>query len=210
MSLLRKRLSEIAALICLSRLCCAVTTVTACRFLRSRRNQEHVCAYSNRWRHSARCGALSEHRLPCQPPGDEEDRRKARDRNAMADAGESCSDRGRGCRGGAASPPSSPAACQRMMPARPAMSVQASACFPLLTWSHTRRSSAALATRSSAEVPKNAWCEVLSKAMGRDPLSRNHLPYSSWRRHQTPVSFRPFAARSSHWYVPQRPSTPRA
>src|SRR6266478_6038024 len=29
----------------------------------------------------------------------------------------------------------------------------------------------------------------------------HHLPsYSSWRRHQTPVSLRPLGARSSHWY----------
>jgi len=36
------------------------------------------------------------------------------------------------------------------------------------------------------------------------------LSYSSWRRHQTPVSLRPLGARSSHWYMPQRPSNPRA
>jgi hypothetical protein len=36
------------------------------------------------------------------------------------------------------------------------------------------------------------------------------LLYSSWRRHQTPVSLRPVGARSSHWYMPQRPSSPRA
>ena len=35
-------------------------------------------------------------------------------------------------------------------------------------------------------------------------------PYSSWRRNQTPVSLRPLGARSSHWYMPQRPSSPRA
>ena len=35
------------------------------------------------------------------------------------------------------------------------------------------------------------------------------LLYSSWRRHQRPVSLRPLGARSSHWYMPQRPSTPR-
>src|SRR2546425_10037209 len=33
--------------------------------------------------------------------------------------------------------------------------------------------SAALAAKSSAEVPKNACCEVRSKVMGRDLLSRN-------------------------------------
>jgi hypothetical protein len=36
------------------------------------------------------------------------------------------------------------------------------------------------------------------------------LSYSSWRRHQMPVSLRPLGARSSHWYMPQRASTPRA
>jgi hypothetical protein len=36
--LLRKRLCEISALICLSRLCFAVGTVTACQFLLSSRN----------------------------------------------------------------------------------------------------------------------------------------------------------------------------
>jgi hypothetical protein len=36
------------------------------------------------------------------------------------------------------------------------------------------------------------------------------LSYSSWRRHQMPGSLRPFGARSSHWYMPQRPSSPRA
>ena len=46
----------------------------------------------------------------------------------------------------------------------------------------------------------------------RRGLARQHqtLSYSSWRRHQMPVSFRPLGARSSHWYMPQRPSSPRA
>jgi hypothetical protein len=45
------------------------------------------------------------------------------------------------------------------------------------------------------------------------------LSYSSWRRYQTAarrspiartiVSLRPRGARSSHWYMPQRPSSPR-
>src|SRR5580692_9541591 len=79
--------------------------------------------------------------------------------------------------------------------------------------------SVALATKSSAEVPKNACCEVFSKVMGQYRLSRNwllityvahHLPYSSCRCHQRPFSLRPFGARSSHGYMPQRPSSPRA
>ena len=40
--------------------------------------------------------------------------------------------------------------------------------------------------------------------------TRHWLSYSSWRRHQKPVSLRPNGARSSHWYMPQRPSTPRS
>src|SRR5271166_4372407 len=42
------------------------------------------------------------------------------------------------------------------------------------------------------------------------PQLAQRLSYSSWRRHQTPVSLRPLGARSSHWYMPQRPSSPRA
>ena len=40
------------------------------------------------------------------------------------------------------------------------------------------------------------------------------LSYSSWRRYQLASgvrdSLRPRGARSSHWYMPQRPSSPRA
>jgi hypothetical protein len=36
------------------------------------------------------------------------------------------------------------------------------------------------------------------------------LSYSLWRRHHMPVSLRPSGARSSHWYMPHRPSSPRA
>src|ERR1700680_3428571 len=41
-------------------------------------------------------------------------------------------------------------------------------------------------------------------------LAHHVLAYSSWRRPQMPVSLRPLGARSSHWYMPQMPSTPRA
>jgi hypothetical protein len=43
--------------------------------------------------------------------------------------------------------------------------------------------------------------------------TRHSLSYSLWRRNQgiwSPVSSRPRGARSSHWYMPQRPSSPRA
>src|SRR6516162_1927649 len=41
-------------------------------------------------------------------------------------------------------------------------------------------------------------------------LRIQRLSYASWWRNQYPVSLRPFGARSSHWYMPQRPSNPRA
>ena len=51
------------------------------------------------------------------------------------------------------------------------------------------------------------------RAARRRPRTRpcaQPFSYSSWRRHHTPVSLRPLGARSSHWYIPQRPSSPRA
>src|SRR2546427_8342447 len=52
---------------------------------------------------------------------------------------------------------------------------------------------AALAAKSSAETPKKARSEVFSEAMRvRSPREiAQRLAYSSWRRHQTPVSLRP-------------------
>ena len=38
----------------------------------------------------------------------------------------------------------------------------------------------------------------------------HRLSYSSCRRHQKPFSLRPRGARSSHWYMPHKPSSPRA
>ena len=64
---------------------------------------------------------------------------------------------------------------------------------------------AALAAKSSAETPRKARSEAIVAWDLAQPWS-----YSSWRRHQTPVSLRPLGARSSHWYMPQRPSSPRA
>src|SRR6476661_7132645 len=63
--------------------------------------------------------------------------------------------------------------------------------------------SAALAAKSSAETAKKASCDARSEGMA---ISLQRLSYSSWRRHQRPVSLRPLGARSSHWYMPQRPS----
>jgi predicted dinucleotide-binding enzyme len=51
--------------------------------------------------------------------------------------------------------------------------------------------------------------ECASAAWQHEPAFCGSGPYSSWRRHQTPVSLRPRGARSSHWYMPQRPSSPR-
>src|SRR5262249_23721088 len=52
---------------------------------------------------------------------------------------------------------------------------------------HQTMVTVALAAKSSAETPKNARREARSEAMVdfAQPL------YSSWRRHQTPVSLRP-------------------
>ncbi len=90
---------------------------------------------------------------------------------------------------------------------------------------------AALAAKSSAETPKKGLLESVvmvvplpraammvlcpSRREKRQPRYDNRdvaqpLPYSSWRRHQTPDSLRPWGARSSHWYMPQTPSTPRS
>src|SRR5215208_693184 len=66
----------------------------------------------------------------------------------------------------------------------------------------------ALATKSSAETPRKACREARSKDMRRE--LDQALSYASWWRHQTPVSLRPLGARSSHWYMPQRLSRPRA
>jgi hypothetical protein len=49
-----------------------------------------------------------------------------------------------------------------------------------------------------------------SAAWQHDPALSESGSYSSWRRNQIPVSLRPRGARSSHWYMPQRPSSPRA
>ena len=69
---------------------------------------------------------------------------------------------------------------------------------------HQTTVTAALAAKNSAETPRKARWDDRSNVM------RHALAYSSWRRHQTPVSLRPFGARSSHWYMPQTPSTPRS
>ncbi len=44
----------------------------------------------------------------------------------------------------------------------------------------------------------------------QSPLGLSPVSYSSWRRSQGPLSLRPFGARSSHGYMLQTPSTPRA
>jgi hypothetical protein len=91
---------------------------------------------------------------------------------------------------------------------------------------HQTTVTTAPAAKSSAETPKKAHWEARSETMRREiscrpvappavaPTNSHDLaqrpPYSSWRRHQTPVSLRPLEARSSHWYMPQRPSSPRA
>jgi hypothetical protein len=50
---------------------------------------------------------------------------------------------------------------------------------------------------------------LLQFATACDRYRESHV-YSSCRRNHGPVSFRPFGARSSHWYIPQSASRPRA
>ena len=79
---------------------------------------------------------------------------------------------------------------------------------------------AALAAKRGTETPKKLGGNLVRKpCVVRSPVPQlrhdNHdfaqlLLYSSWRRHQRRVSLRPLGARSSHWYAPQRPSSPRA
>jgi len=60
---------------------------------------------------------------------------------------------------------------------------------------------AALATKHSAAMPISLrW-----PAPTAQPCA-----YSSCRFHQMPSSLRPLGARSSHWYMLHRPSSPRA
>jgi len=68
---------------------------------------------------------------------------------------------------------------------------------------HPMASKIAIAIKQSPATPPRP-----PTAADRDLAQR--VSYSSWRRHQIPVSLRPMGARSSHWYMPQRPSTPRA
>src|SRR3990172_6320819 len=61
----------------------------------------------------------------------------------------------------------------------------------------------ALAAKSSAETPKEARSEAMSRNLqSRSCANDTHdlaqrLSYSSWRRNQVPVSLRPLGARSS-------------
>src|ERR1700726_1294065 len=72
---------------------------------------------------------------------------------------------------------------------------------------------AALPAKSSAETPKKARWEARSEpCVVRSPVPScandthdlaHRLSYSSWRRHQRPVSLRPLGARSRPWDMPQ-------
>ena len=52
--------------------------------------------------------------------------------------------------------------------------------------------------------------DIAFVAVERGDMARQPWSYSSWRRHHGRASLRPLGARSSHWYMPQRPSSPRA
>jgi hypothetical protein len=71
------------------------------------------------------------------------------------------------------------------------------------------------------EVPSDGGDRaLLLDAVAQPSAPRHSRSYSSWRRYQTlarrspaptnRLSLRPRGARSSHWYMPQRPSSPRA
>src|SRR2546428_1375642 len=78
-----------------------------------------------------------------------------------------------------------------------------------------------VASRHDGVIQDDRHGSFLSRSFGRrkrssrgflshDPRDfAQRLSYSSWRRNQAPVSLRPLGARSSHWYMPQRPSSPR-
>ena len=74
-------------------------------------------------------------------------------------------------------------------------------------------------TITEAKMLQRADIVSVGKTMRREISRRGcanthdlvqRLSYSSWRRHQAPVSLRPLGARSSHWYMPQSPSSPHA
>ena len=69
--------------------------------------------------------------------------------------------------------------------------------------SRTRR---ARASGSSGPIPRRR----LEHTAARAPRAAYPSPYSSCRRNQTPRSLRPFGARSSHMYIAQSASRPRA
>jgi hypothetical protein len=73
----------------------------------------------------------------------------------------------------------------------------------------------AVAVRFSWDVVderREKFAHVFEIHRPRYPRLTQRLSYSSWRRHQMPPvsSLRPLGARSSHWYMPQSPSSPRA
>jgi hypothetical protein len=79
--------------------------------------------------------------------------------------------------------------------------------------------SVALAAKSSAETAKKARWETRSQTIGRETFSPAVAPRQPRlgsalvilvvAGHQIPVSLRPLGARSSHWNMPQRTSSPR-
>src|ERR1017187_7959239 len=85
---------------------------------------------------------------------------------------------------------------------------------------HQTMVTVALVAKTSAETPKNALSPVGSLAASRRnrpfcnsvalTMTGPQLVYSSWRRNHGPVSLRPLGARSSHGYMLQMASTPRA
>jgi endonuclease YncB( thermonuclease family) len=62
--------------------------------------------------------------------------------------------------------------------------------------------------RDARAARRGLWGADARHGAAAEPAQRRS--YSSWRRNQSFASLRPLGARSSHWYMPQRPSSPRA
>ena len=69
----------------------------------------------------------------------------------------------------------------------------------------------AAAVAAASRSASGSGCQhVRATALKRGPRLRSALVLVMAAEPEVPFSLRPLGARSSHWYMPQRPSTPRA
>src|SRR6266487_2376747 len=73
-----------------------------------------------------------------------------------------------------------------------------------ISTTHAAAASGSLGASTRTYSRRNCICRVHLF------VTRHWRSYSSWRRHQTPVSLRPRGARSSRWYMPQTTSSSNA